>query len=591
MSIRRVLAAVFLSFALAGEAAAATYRVGAGGTHSTIQAAVNSALAAGGDNLIKVAAGSRRERFTVGDTLAGRLVISGGWGPGFLSRSGETTVDGGGLAPVVNVLVRSGTLHLVGLRVTGGITPTLGTPTGGGFRVSLLETAMVQIEACTASGNRLTAPDAEGGGLWGNVDGAAHLKIVNSHFRNNAVVASTGSAIGGGASITVSGGRAEVLSTDFLDNEVRGPDFTEGAALEIHVQGEGFAQADDLTIFDNRTLSASANAWATLRLSTGSGSGRIVARRNQVRRNLVQRPNGHQVELRAGAGATITLTDSVVAEGDGTGILAWPSGGTTQLTNLTVARQRGQGLSVIGTSGTVYLSNSILFANGVNLSGAVVEAANRIGLDPLFVDLARGHYHLGLGSPAIDAGEDAPPGGLGPLDADRQPRLRGLHVDQGAYEALGSSGGSGGPGCRVLSGPVLFDPYTHVCRCLADRSLREFHCGFFLPDVFLGVRVPEGPLPGESLRADWTILPWTSVGGPYSLFADARIGGQWVPQTWLGPTAPELKLGQPVVEPFKLELPPGRETPLRTTLTYKGLGTQAPTQVSVEVVLPAFPKP
>jgi hypothetical protein len=207
------------------------------------------------------------------------------------------------------------------------------------------------------------------------------------------------------------------------------------------------------------------------------------------------------------------------------------------------------------------------------------------------VDFARGDYHLGLGSPAVDAGEDSPPGGLGPLDADRQPRIRGLRVDQGAYEALAGSSGSMAPGCRVLNGPILFDPYTVVCRCLSDPGHHEFHCGFFLPDVFLGVRVPFEPVLGETMHADWTILPWTSVAGPYGLAAEARIGGQWVPQTWLGPTAPELKLGQTVVEPFKLEIPPGRETPLRTTLTYQVPGTQVPTQVSVEVILGALPKP
>jgi hypothetical protein len=35
----------------------------------------------------------------------------------------------------------------------------------------------------------------------------------------------------------------------------------------------------------------------------------------------------------------------------------------------------------------------------------------------------------------IDAGDDAPPGGLGPLDLDKGPRIERARVDIGAYEA------------------------------------------------------------------------------------------------------------------------------------------------------------
>jgi hypothetical protein len=55
-----------------------------------------------------------------------------------------------------------------------------------------------------------------------------------------------------------------------------------------------------------------------------------------------------------------------------------------------------------------------------------------ISKDPLFVDAPGGDYHPRLGSPVIDAGDDAFVSAT--ADLDGLPRVQGDHVDMGAFE-------------------------------------------------------------------------------------------------------------------------------------------------------------
>lgn len=74
----------------------------------------------------------------------------------------------------------------------------------------------------------------------------------------------------------------------------------------------------------------------------------------------------------------------------------------------------------------------------------VLEALGNISADPLFVFPDGNDFHLGVGSPCIDAGS---PQGLvpGERDLDGDPRLHGAHVDIGADEYTGALRANAGP--------------------------------------------------------------------------------------------------------------------------------------------------
>jgi len=89
----------------------------------------------------------------------------------------------------------------------------------------------------------------------------------------------------------------------------------------------------------------------------------------------------------------------------------------------------------------LYNDHNLLFDNfGGDYGGIAMPGPNDVFADPLFADRGQGDYRLGPGSPAIDAGDNEPPGGNEAVDLDLGPRivdgdLDGTEtVDIGAYE-------------------------------------------------------------------------------------------------------------------------------------------------------------
>ena len=80
--------------------------------------------------------------------------------------------------------------------------------------------------------------------------------------------------------------------------------------------------------------------------------------------------------------------------------------------------------------------NNIIDPGKTNLPDANATLDGNISQDPLFVDAAQGDYHVAVGSPCIDSGDDQAPG-LTQYDFEGDPRTLGQAVDIGADEYSG----------------------------------------------------------------------------------------------------------------------------------------------------------
>ena len=150
----------------------------------------------------------------------------------------------------------------------------------------------------------------------------------------------------------------------------------------------------------------------------------------------------------------VRLFDSLVA-GGGDGLLGGTFGGSLQATveRSTIAgNDRGVASFMLGYS--VNLRDSIVWGNVQDFDPPAGEilafytlASSNVGdwpialppgnlqVDPQFVDAIAGDYHLGPGSPLIDAGDPAhPPGGV---DRDGDPRLLDGDADAAARRDMG----------------------------------------------------------------------------------------------------------------------------------------------------------
>jgi hypothetical protein len=583
----RALAALSLTLAVLATSARAEapFKVGPGGTHPTIQSAVDAALAAGGNREIRVRSGTFPERLTIrtSSSTLRSLLLSGGWDAAYGDRppaSGPTVVDAGRLGAALVVESNAAHIAVQGLTLRRG-----DSAVAGGIWARLAGFARLTIEQTVVRDN--TARDGAAAGLDAALQDDALLWVEKSLFLENRSESGGAPAVAGAKILATGNADVVVRGTDFTGNEARATGSAEvvGSALRIDVSGSAAARVEDGTFLDNRSISAVGGPILALgRLDSIGSTAFIGAWRNR----LLGSDSGTepQVYLEQSGPGTLVFGDSIVALGTGPAVRAGVAhGAEVFLTNLTLTENGGAAVQGLG-GGTTNLSNTILFDNGGDASG-VVESRN-LREDPLFVDPDTDAYwyHLRPGSPAIDAGGGGAPGGLGRQDIDREGRVRGPRVDIGADEAASPLGPFREPACTVLP---FAGASTPVCRCVSELDLRFARCGALLDDLILSARVPLDAPPFASVSVPWTILPLGPVGGPYSMSAALLTDGQWLPQQWQGPAAAALKEGQPVQETFVWKLPAGA-APVRTTMKFTRPGFAEPSEAMIEVTLPEPPK-
>ena len=479
----RTFAVAVVAVAVAATARAAVLTVGPAGSHGTIQAAIDLALANGEDDEIRVQAGTYDENLTL-STSGRSLLISGGWSSSFDCQCGETLVDAGGRGRALALQVSGGSLVVRRMGFTHGV-DRADRAFGGGIRAAV-SGGTVTIDDCAVRDNAVVVEggankDGKGGGIGVELTGSGQFRLTGSEVAGNR--ASDGLTYGAGVYLVsrdTSQGAAFRIDGNHIAGNVGfsradidplcGTDprncggwlgASWGAGLLLELFGQTVGEVQD-NLFDGNRLDIARDPIGNVRATaldvraTGVGN-QTTLLRNTFLDNLGPGSSFIQVMLQTINGSTIHFGDSVVASSNvgGMHVANVAGGGTIFLTNLTIADNLGWvGLSVgawaegnrpTPAPNLISLANSIILSpNGVPLlelnpdEGTSFEmTSTTVGkrLDLKFRNRAGHDYRLTRRSIAVDKGIPKPPGGLGSVDVAGEPRRKGRGVDRGAYES------------------------------------------------------------------------------------------------------------------------------------------------------------
>ncbi len=436
-----------LAMSLATDPGAAEFNVGPGTPYATVQDAIDAALARAGDDVIRVVAGARAERFGLEagfDTQTNRIRLAGGWDPSFSDQIGETVFDGQAAGRVAVIsLNQSDELVLEKLTFRNGHAST-----AAGLDVNAFDSAQLELRELTVEENLAEGESTNWGGAFISLNDSSEATLRGiSIDRNRVVCTGDGGCLVGGLELRISGsGRADVRDMQITNNSVDGPEsLVRYGGANVTVSDDATLDWADVTITDNLVSGARSQGFAAgMRIASLTSATVFVSRTTALRNHaaLLDGSSPPQAFIGSLQSGLTALTDSIFAQASGRGLVAFsrsPAPNSLLLYNLTVADNAGFGLQTsTDDMGRIELRNSIIVGNGLvegggeaSLNGEVGTGNNLIGVDPLF---AGGSYQISSNSPAVDAGANSPPIGLGPLDITSGPRIVNGVVDIGAYE-------------------------------------------------------------------------------------------------------------------------------------------------------------
>lgn len=433
---------LLLPLAYSGAALGAVLTVGTDGDYATIQAALDAANLAAGDDEIRVRTGAYTENVALFITADERIELSGGWDAKFSIQTEDpalTMIDAADAGRALDIVITAGTLVVRNLSFTRGAATTgagvdlfaggdadvfladcaihhstaldaVSVSSGGGVALTAAETSRVEMARCSVHDNRSesTATVARAGGVVVDATHEAQLVLRELDVFDNEVVSNT-SAVGGGVCVrAIHASLVTFIDSSIQGNSIDGGNSETGSGVEL-VQGGGGGLDTDA---------------------------RIDFRRNRVVGNIGTIVDeifwSYQVKANANSAGGIVIGDSLIADGiEAAGLnMARFGDATFEIVNITSAGNRNADVYSFGGGS---IANSL--AGVVDLGLDTAQINSLFDADPGYVDPANGDYRLLLDSPAIGAGRQAPPGGLGPNDLDGKPRRIGLGVDLGAYEA------------------------------------------------------------------------------------------------------------------------------------------------------------
>jgi len=342
---------------------------------------------------------------------------------------------------VVAFYTDGGSVLVDGFTITRGFQAT-----GGGVSVRLTGDAEVTVSNNRIIGNTASSTVPGGGGVYFWPSGNGRFFLLDNLISGNTVVnTGSGGVSGGGVMLHPQDASSFTATGNRIENHVcTAPTHTAyGCGAYLYHDSTGSSEFSDNVIKRNRTETAAGDEveGAGGQLIVSSNGNSLTARRNLwIDNRDVGTQEGYHVKFTCSGTGTLVSSDSVIAGGADISVGAWSyDTSTLRLTNLTIFDHADLGVHYrgFGTESTLY--NTIVYASATltDLSGTnVTTGGNLLGIDPLFIGPGYWDCHLRAGSPALDAGDNSPPGGLGPTDADGNPRVLGGVVDVGAYEGV-----------------------------------------------------------------------------------------------------------------------------------------------------------
>lgn len=423
---------------------AAVITVGPTGDFTTLQAALDSAVATPGDDEIRVQVGTFTENISIDLLGTGDAVdVTGSWDMSFTTRAPGrlSRIDGSASGRVLYVETSgSDRFSMDGFVIENGLSGSR-----AGVLLSLAGSSLATLINNTIDGNVAESARADGGGLSAFLEDSSRLVIRQSDFTNNQAISTEMVDVrGAGLQVQLSGLSSFELSDNLFQNNVASIPGS-GSALGAAAVISDFSELDTvanpaIVMTDNRFIDNQANAESVTGIGLFLSGNGLVLRRNQFLDNNDGGVTafGSQAEISVFEGDAL-MTDSLLAGGNGRGLSVFAgTDGRLNISNLTIVGHGERGiLANTGGNGILTLYNSISVNSATNAQLAPqVDSGNNIFIDDatLFVDPVGRNFQLAPGSAAVDAGTTSPPGGLGMTDLLGAARVNGPSVDIGAFE-------------------------------------------------------------------------------------------------------------------------------------------------------------
>lgn len=402
LSTLALICLIMLAVLLPAKAASANPVINVPGDSPTIQGAID--VAGRGDTVL-VAPGTYFENLNFGGKA---ITVESTQGPV------ATIIDGNQAGSVVTFASGEGPSS-----VLRGFTLQRGLAGFDGGGVYILDSSPT-VEGNIITDNRTCA---DGAGITAAFSSA---RIEGNLITNNRQSFCSGGA-GGGISVR-GAGQAQII-----DNVITGNSNSFGGGIDLFAAGAP-------TIRGNVIRANTASFGGGIDIVNVSDASIV---QNLITGNHAGQGGGIYWLVPSGARGPLLVNNTIAsnqADTQGSGIFASGFDSQAQLFNNIVAGASGQQAiycdQFYDPAPPILMANNV-FSNGAEAYGGTcgdpTGTNGNISADPLFVNPAGTDYHLAVGSPSIDSGDNSAPE-LPAVDLDGVPRIVGGIVDQGVYE-------------------------------------------------------------------------------------------------------------------------------------------------------------